>query len=265
MAPPESARFFDINDQGQIAGYQIAADGVYRASLWQGNAFAERVDLGPGLAYAVNNFGQAVGFDPYQPLITATLWDRNGATLFDAPQENTWAKNINDRGQIAGLFPNTGRAFVWDGRQSVDLLDLLGEYSVVAGINNNGLAVGSFNDARSGLPLVSRAALWNGSAGKDLNGLLRADSVQAGWVLAAATGINDAGWIAGQAYNRFACTEFVCDRYAFVLSPSDLPDRVLDITTAVPEPSTYALLMAGLAALVLHRRWRPRETAPRSG
>lgn len=235
---PDNARVFDINDNGQIVGYRNTdPNGIYHAALGQDAAFEQRVDLGQGLEFAVNNQGQVVGWDPYQPLTTAALWERGSVTLLAGQSAVSWANNINDAAQIAGLFPGIGRSFIWDGDSQITLLDMLGDYTRVNDINLSGRAVGWFigdGGTRRG------AALWNGTAATDLNTLLRPESAQAGWVLESASAINDAGAVVGAAYNRSACTEFACERYGFVLALSDLPDQVLQLspTAPIPEPST---------------------------
>ena len=126
-----------------------------------------------------------------------------------------------------------------------------GPFSNAAAINNSGQVVGSYQASN-----FAHAALWNGTVGTDLNDLLRPDAVTAGWVLSYATGINDNGWIVGTAYNSNRCPDG-CAGYGLLLTMSDLPDQVVNISTPVPEPSTYALLMVGLGAVVL--RWRRRQ------
>jgi hypothetical protein len=68
-----------------------------------------------------------------------------------------------------------------------------------------------------------------------LNSFLPASVRDEGWVLINSEAINNSGWIIGQAYNTSLDLE-----HAFVLSP-------------VPEPGTYALLLAGLGMICFMR------------
>jgi PEP-CTERM motif len=120
--------------------------------------------------------------------------------------------------------------------------NLGGTFSSTYTINNiervTGWALNAGNTA-------THATLWNGSAAIDLNSLLDAGTVNAGWELTMAWGINDKSWIVGDAYNRFT------DQYhGFLLS--EIPDPA----AAVPEPEIYAMLLAGLGLLGFTARHR---------
>jgi probable HAF family extracellular repeat protein len=228
---------FDINDRGQAVG--LRSLNGHRATLWNAGG---AVDLGLGQAWGINNAGQIVGlsFESMTLPTRAALWDANGLTLLAGPGSR--AQDINDLGQIVGS--SGSQAQLWEGGRSVDLGTLGGSFSVAAAINNAGQITGYFSS-----PDGLHAALWTGALGVDLNSLLRPQSVADGWILTTATGINDNGWIVGTARNRFDCADGECAQYGFVLSLSNLPDQVLAITAAVPEPSTYTLMLAGLGAL----------------
>ena len=59
-----------------------------------------------------------------------------------------------------------------------------------------------------------------------------------GWFLSLASGINDNGWIVGNAINRFTG-----DQHAFLLTP-------------IPEPGILTLLFTGMGLLVVISRRR---------
>jgi len=75
------------------------------------------------------------------------------------------------------------------------------------------------------------ATLWQGSKIVDLNNLLSAEAVRAGWVLETALSVNDFGVILGVESN-YITHEFG----TFLLTP-------------VPEPTSYAMLLAGLGLM----------------
>jgi hypothetical protein len=74
----------------------------------------------------------------------------------------------------------------------------------------------------------------------DLNSFLDKDTVKAGWILYDALGINNNGWIVGNARNSITGAQ-----RAFLLEAN-----------AIPEPNTYAMVLAGLGMIgfTTHRR-----------
>jgi hypothetical protein len=78
----------------------------------------------------------------------------------------------------------------------------------------------------------------------DLNIYLDKSLVDAGWVLTGADDINDQGWIVGSAYNNLTQQS-----HGFLMAP-------------IPEPETYAMLLAGLGlmAAVVSRSRRRKTT-----
>jgi uncharacterized membrane protein len=251
----------DINNRGQVVGHDHVNYAPY-ATVWQSGGFTS---LGLGYASAINNAGQIVGFSltDLNDSGRATLWNSGIATFLDGTGSH--ATDINDRGQIIG-FNTSAQATLWEGQSAIQLGAPTGARSSISAINNAGLIVGTLGLTEDPFNVLNqRAALWNNPTGTsiDLNTLLRPESVAAGWLLSTATGIDDNGEIVGSAYNRFDCADGTCVSYGFVLSVSNLPDRVLAITTAVPEPSTYALMLAGLSAIGLWAQRRRAASASR--
>ena len=190
-------------------------------------------------ATAINNAGQVAGSswtDNNDDVYRATLW--NGTTPTDlgtlgGTRRSSMANAINDAGQVAGWSGTANgstHATVWNGTTATDLGTLGGYSSEAFAINNAGQVVGwsyTADDPRH--PSSSHATLWNGTTATDLNSVLDASTVSAGWVLDRATGINDNGWIVGNASNSLLGIQ----SHAFLLTP-------------VPEAETWAMMLAGL-------------------
>jgi len=234
---------YGINNSGQVVGFgHTVGDAAAHATLWNGTVVTDLGTLGGTSSYAfgISDSGQVVG-KAYTAAGDqhATLW--NGTTATDLGTlggKISAAYAINNSGQIVGdAYTAAGdqHATLWNGTTATDLGTLGGRISYAFGINNSGQVVGS-----SFIPgnVVTHATLWNGAAGTDLNSFLDAATVNSGWVLTEGHGINDGGWITGVARNSITGQE-----HAYLLS-------------AVPEPETCALMLAGLGVLGLTVRYR---------
>ena len=232
----------DINNNGVIVG--ISSNGVAsRPTRWV-NGVAS--DLGSvdglstttGRAWGLNEAGQAVGNsrrDTAGTVTQATFWSGTGAPLNLGsllPDSFSDAFAINAAGTIAGVAvagntssgTNIRQAVRWNFNGSAYALEALGSmgrtFSEAKAINDAGQIVGFVTNI-SGSP--QRAFLYQAGAMVDLNTFI---DVASGFTLATAEGINDRGDIVGwgmvDGQNR-----------AYMLQ-------------AVPEPSSAALLLAGL-------------------
>lgn len=245
-----------INTAGQVVGQSFsAAVNAYQATLWNGTSATNLGTLnGVGMseAKAINNTGQVAGWsDILQSGSTwktdgthATVWNGGVATdLGTLGGRDSRALAINDAGKVAGWSYTTGawtqHATVWENGTITDLG--IGE---AHGINSAGQVVGWTWGAAGG------AMLWNGTTATALNSVLDASTLAAGWSLIDAQDINDNGWIVGQAINGAGV------RHAYLLSVTAAPS-----ISAVPEPETYAMLLAGLGLLGFTARRRKNNAA----
>ena len=225
-----------VNNLGQIAGYAETSLGVRHATVWNGGIATDLgAPLGGTSSYAVgiNNSGQVAGY-AYTPngQFDATVW--SGTSVIDLGTlsgSSSAAVSINDAGQVVGYYTVRGpkptqvinHAVLWNGATPTFLGTIGDAGSVANAINNGGQVVGWIQPSAG----TSLAVIWDGVNATDLNSFLDVSSVSAGWLLTNAEDINDKGQIVGIASN--AVTGQV---NGFLLTP-------------VPEPETYALLLAG--------------------
>jgi probable HAF family extracellular repeat protein len=248
-----------INNAGAVVGMGIDAMGQGQGFLYSGGSMQSLAPFAPagavGAAYDINEAGQIVGTYTAGPM-TAPEWPSSGFLLsggvftpmghIGSAYESV-ALSINDHGQAVGhahehlenFFP-----FIY----SADGLQRLGipsEYHTVAyDINNLGQSVGQriFDYFGS-----SHAMLYDACGGcdawLDLNTLVDPAS---GWTLTQANAINDLQQIAATGCRDGAC-------YALRL----------DLITAVPEPASTAMLLAGLGMFGWRSRRRGKAFQPR--
>ena len=136
---------------------------------------------------------------------------------------------INDAGWAVGWSTSADlqqHATLWADGEAIDLGILGGHASYAYGINNLGQVVGSYiSSPQDGF--AEFAILWENGNAINLNSLI-GDSM--GVTLISANGINDQGWIIAQGEDSHGYLGY------YLLAP-------------VPEPSTYALLLAGLGLI----------------
>ena len=164
-----------------------------------------------GIAFAINDLGQAVGASgncgPFNALeqnnltpLHAVLW-RNGNAVDlgnlggDGKFAGIYATGLNLDGQVVGTSDTAGDAsfhgFLWQQGHITDLGTLPGDaYSSAIAISNDGLALGVSVSAS----FSPRAALWRNGTATDLNTLVPQDTAL---YLESACSINDKGEIIG--------------------------------------------------------------------
>lgn len=245
-----------INDAGHVVGaFQHSGDSFGTSAVrWGADGVARRLaSLGgsSNQANGINNKGQIVGYsETASGGGGAVLWEADGsiqqlALLSETAQYN-WSTRINEQGQVAGYatFSEIGvddRPNTWGPDGSVHALDLGDALGGAAyDLNDSGSLVVGYSVLGSG---IRHATLWDQGTARDLNSFIDAGLAQAGWHFSEARAINEQGWVVGEARNRLTGGVL-----AFVLSP-------------VPEPSSYALMLGGLGALLA---WRRRASSTRA-
>jgi probable HAF family extracellular repeat protein len=150
------------------------------------------------------------------------------SNITDPLGTSTYAAGINSSGDIVGWYTDASggnHGFFYNGSTFLTLDDpnaAPGKTEAI-GINDAGEVVGYYFDAKN----VAHGFLWNGSAYLTLDDPLAAPS--AGTY---AFGINDSGEIVGYYLNSTG-------DFGFLATP------------AVPEPSTWAMMLVGFAGLGL--------------
>lgn len=234
-----------INEAGVVAGYKYL--GGDEALRWDADGsastLAHRTSSGGAQAQAsaINNAGQIVGTGDNQPV----MWSSDGALRSlggIAGQSLTGhAYGINDLGQVVGTTDASLTAFIWEsgtGMQALSGIEALGNNSEGRDINNAGVVVGqiSVSAASSGFVWSAADGAWN------IESLIDPSDPYFGLVnLYFAQAINEAGQIVGM--GSFGSGGDRLHNVAFVLTP-------------VPEPESFALMLAGLGLLggVMRRR-----------
>jgi probable HAF family extracellular repeat protein len=289
---PAAAAAYGLNDLGTVAGVQYDAAGSAIATKWTGG-LREAIGTVDSYAMAVNNSGIAAGsqngravrftVDGAQAIqgLGAASWstasdiDSAGAVTGTAQLANgsfraftaagstatllgtlggraSYGQDINEAGWVVGGSTTRAgflHAFVYNRSTMIDLGTLGGPNSSAYGVNDLGMTVGySLNAAGQ-----SRAFLWQNGGMRDLNELV---ALEAGWRLAEASAINNAGQITGYGYWNGA-------QRAFRLDPIEelgaLPRGATSLDwgsaggAGVPEAGTWQLVVAGLAAIAAGR------------
>jgi probable HAF family extracellular repeat protein len=192
-----------INDAGQAVGYAAVSAIVVHAFLYDGGTLTDLGTLGGNLtrAFGINNLGQVVGSASTSSGTHAFFYDRGKMTdlgTLGSGSTLSWANAINDAGQVVG-YANTAdsfaHAFLYEQGRMRDLGTLGGGYSKALAIDSAGDVVG-YSETIPGTSDL-HAFLVSGGVMTDLSRLV-ADT---GWILEAATGINDQGQIAGYGRN----------------------------------------------------------------
>jgi len=205
---PAISRANAINNLDQIAGESvIRGKAGSRAVVWAGKKLLDVGGCCGGIANAINDQGQAVGylFDA-EGHYHAFLWDGNHGRRQLGPKEGfSNAVAINNRGHVVIKLNVEDILLYAEGKTTV--LKLSPHNNTAHGINDADVVVG----ASGPTPDKNRAFVWDKQHGfRDLNKWIPADS---GWLLQTASDINNRGQIVGWGEYRGK------DNVGFLLTP----------------------------------------------
>jgi probable HAF family extracellular repeat protein len=233
-----------INNLGQVASGAISSDGVYYPVVYDSRTgeLATQGSLGgvtsngfSGVATAINNFGQAVGYSYldgvnrhafiYQK---GTLRDLGCLQGDDGPC-TTYAFGVNDQGQVVG---SSGRAFLYSNGVMTDISPFGSLASYARGINNQGQVVGEYLIADHS---SFHAFVYTGGTFTDIGS---ADSPET-----VAYDINDRGQVVGATWVSRGDSCRDCNEYephAFVYENGVMTE----LNSLLPPNSEWKLLQA---------------------
>jgi len=193
-----------VNSAGVVVGYSETPAGVTEATLWANGAV---IDLGPGIATAVNDSNHVVGYsvDATGSVVTAHLWF-NGTTI----DIGSWLpEGINHAGLVVGGDISGFSALEWTAEAGLMPVPgcsaalAVNDSGQIAGIDNVSLDATICGSASYGVPGAATAINTSGQA-VGYSTVVIDDSVAMlfpGIALAQsglATGINDLGWVVGE-------------------------------------------------------------------
>lgn len=236
----------DVNDSGIAVGRAYGSG--YKATVFQdGKAIALGAPGHSSAATGINNQGVVVGYySDWSGIISNSFIYANGK--FGTLGTGYIAYEVNDANLVAGnrlidnADPSTGNyqsAFLWQDGVTTDISIAGKRYSRMIDLNNSGVLVGAawhWDDSPEEFFIYADGETIL------LNDILAAEGYS-GWNVLGISDINDNGQILAHVYSEASGIRVERE---LLLSPA-LP---------VPEPGTWAMLLAGLGCVGMLKRRR---------
>jgi len=269
-------QLWGVNDAGQVVGGSSVGGFVYSGGTF---TFLPSIEGALPTAFGISNAGLVVGSyfsSPGSNVSNGFLYDGAGYITFNVPGfSSTQIRGISLDGRYLTGYDNitNNRGFVYD-RVTLSLTVLQHPSTgnaIIQGANSAGLVTGSFTGASGG------AVIYNFA-----NGSTTVYNTIGGTTSPRFRGINDAGLYSGFGTVGGGITVGLVGSFAggwqTITSPNGTDGTFLQglnnlgvvagfyqdingvftgfVATPVPEPQTYATLLAGLAALLAAVRRR---------
>jgi probable HAF family extracellular repeat protein len=248
-----------INNSGQVVGYSTASSGESYAFLYSGGAVTNLGFLGSesgvyssSLAFGINSSGQVVGGsstnDAGRIAFSYSVGTMTNLGSLPGPNVSggSAATAINSSGLIVGGsgLPGVANAFLYSNGTLTNL-------GTLGGTNPNSLATG-INDSGEivGYSGTGFGALGPSQAFVDLSGTMQSLNSLYASMLVSGTG-SQTGFVSLVSANAIDAAGDIAGVGTYWNGTSDQQEAFL---LDVPEPSTWALLLGGLATLALWRK-----------
>jgi probable HAF family extracellular repeat protein len=228
-----------FNARGDVVGYELSgnqkqafvhANGALTLPGTLGGAFS----MGVGIASGGRVAGDATtGGGQYHSFVYENGLLRDIGTLGG---EETMTLALSPGGNVTGesqAADGSRHAFLWDGQSMRDLGTLGGRYAQGQAVNDKGMVAG-LSELVPGDHKI-HAFLWDGSAMQDLG-------ILPGLPWTSATGVNEAGVIVGNVYNKPDYNGSHYDTFAYVYRDG----KMQNLNALIPASSFTLLISLGI-------------------
>jgi probable HAF family extracellular repeat protein len=225
-----------FNQRGDVVGYELSGT-QKRAFVYANDSLTFPGTLGGGFSMGVGiSNGRRIAGDAKTGGGESHSFVYENGSVRDIGTlggNETMTLAVSPGGNVTGesqAADGTRRAFLWDGHSMRDLGSLGGDYAQGQAVNDKGMVAG-LSELVPGDHKI-HAFLWDGLAMQDLG-------IIPGLPWTSATGVNEAGVIVGNVYNKPDYNGDHYDTFAYVFREG----KMWNLNELIP-PSTFTLLIS---------------------